>query len=113
LAERLPPEIVIAEYHLPDANGLTLLDKLTRIAPALVGILISEYDFQAVARDLVDVGVWSFLKKPFDLVELEAALSSARSKVKLASSVENVERNQKSDFEGMPVSNIKEGTLRS
>ena len=57
-AERLPPEIVIAEYHLPDANGLTLLDKLTRIAPAAVGILLSEYDFQAVARDLVDVAVW-------------------------------------------------------
>jgi DNA-binding response OmpR family regulator len=103
LAERLPPEIVIAEYHLPDANGLTLLDKLTRIAPTAVGILLSEYDLQAVDRDLVDVAVWSFLKKPFDLVELEAALSSARSKVKSASSVENVERNQKLDLKRMIV----------
>ena len=112
LAERLPPEIAIAEYHLPDANGLALLDKLTRIAPSVVGILLSEYDFQAVAGDLGHVAVWSFLKKPFDLVELEAALSSARSKVKLASSVENVAGKQKSEFGGIPVSNTKEGTLR-
>ena len=107
LAERHPPEIVIAEYHLPDANGLGLLEKLTRIAPNLAGILLSEYDFQVVAKDFVHVTVGSFLKKPFDLVEFEAALSSARSKVKMASSVENVEREQKSDFAGMPVSTFK------
>jgi two-component system, NtrC family, response regulator AtoC len=109
LAERLPPEIVIAEYHLPDANGLALLENLTRIVPNLAGILLSEYDFQAVAKDVAHVAVRSFLKKPFDLVELEAALSSARSKVKMASasSVENVETERKLDFEGMLVSNSK------
>jgi len=39
-----------------------------------------------VVKDLVDVVVRSFLKKPFDIVELEAALSSASSKLRLASS---------------------------
>ena len=107
LAERHPPEIVIAEYHLPDANGLGLLEKLMRIAPNLAGILLSEYDFQAIAKDLVRVPVESFLKKPFDLAEFEAALSSARSKVKMASSVEHVDRERKFDFEGMPVSTFK------
>ncbi len=107
LAERHPPEIVIAEYHLPDANGLGLLEKLMRIAPNLAGILLSEYDFQAIAKDLVRVPVESFLKKPFDLAEFEAALSSARSKVKMASSVEHVEGERKFDFEGLPVSTFK------
>lgn len=86
LAERLVPEIVITEYHLPDANGLVLLEKLKQIVPDAAGILLSEYDFQAMVKDLVDVVVRSFLKKPFDIVELEAALSSASSKLRLASS---------------------------
>ena len=105
LAERLFPEIVIVEYHLPDANGLVLLEKLTRIVPNVAGILLSEYDFQAVVKDLVGVAVRSFLKKPFDLTELEAALSSARSKVRLASP--DVERERNLNFRGVPVSNIK------
>ena len=82
LAERLDPAIVIAEYHLPDANGVALLEKLKRIVPDVAAILLSEYDFEAVTKDLDQAEVWSLLKKPFDLVELEAALSSARTKAK-------------------------------
>jgi DNA-binding NarL/FixJ family response regulator len=33
LAERIDPDIVIAEYHLPDANGVALLKKLIRMLP--------------------------------------------------------------------------------
>ena len=106
LAERLDPDIVIAEYHLPDANGVALLEKLTRIVPNAAAILLSEYDFQAIAKDVLHVNVRSFLKKPFDLVELEAALSSARSKVKLTS-VENVQRELIAEFEGIPGSPFK------
>jgi DNA-binding NtrC family response regulator len=106
LAERLDPDIVIAEYHLPDANGVALLEKLTRIVPNATAILLSEYDFQAIAKDVLHVNVRSFLKKPFDLVELEAALSSARSKVKLTS-VGNVQRELITEFEGIPGSTFK------
>jgi DNA-binding NtrC family response regulator len=88
LAERHVPGIVIAEYLLPDANGAGFLEKLVRIVPDVAVILLSEYDFQAVSRDLAHVAVGSFLKKPFDLVEFEAALSSARSKVGGVTSVD-------------------------
>ena len=100
LAERLAPDIVIAEYHLPDANGVMLLKQLKRIAPDIAVILLSEYDFQAVAKDLAQVTVRSFLKKPFDLVEFEAALSSARSKTKLMPLVD-LEGEWEFGFEGM------------
>ena len=106
LAEKFEPDIVITEYRLPDANGVTLVDKLKRILPDTVAILLSEYDFQAVAKDLVQVTVRSFLKKPFDLVELESALSSARTKANLVS-VENVEGERRLGFEGIPVSILK------
>ncbi len=112
LAERLDPDIVIAEYHLPDANGLSLLEMLTRMLPVVAVILLSGYDYQAVAKDVVHVEVRSFLKKPSDLVELEVALSSARSKAKLRP-VENFQGKLKTEREGITGSIFKQGTLRS
>ena len=57
LAERLDPDIVIAEYHLPDANGLTLIEKLTWMLPNVATILLSEYDYQAVAKVALHIEV--------------------------------------------------------
>lgn len=78
LAERFRHPIVISEYHLPDANGASFLEDFKRIVPHAVAIMISQYDFQAIARDLDRVQVRSFLKKPFDLVDFEAALTAAK-----------------------------------
>ena len=111
LAERLDPDIVIAEYHLPDANGLALIEKLILMLPDVESILLSEYDYQSVAKDMLHVEVRSFLKKPFDLVELEAALSSARSKAMLKP-VENFQGKLKTELEGITGSIFKQGTLR-
>jgi two-component system, response regulator YesN len=112
LAERLDPDIVIAEYHLTDANGFVLLEKLTRMLPDVAAILLSEYDYQSVGKDVVHVEVRSFLKKPFDLVEFEVALSSARLKAKLML-VENFQSKLQTEFEDITGSIFKQGTLRS
>jgi DNA-binding NtrC family response regulator len=112
LAERIDPDVVITEYHLPDANGSALLEKLTRMLPDVAAILVSEYDFQTVAKDMLHAEVRSFLKQPFDLVELEVALSSAHSKAKLRP-VENFQRKQNIELKGITGSILKQGTLRS
>lgn len=80
LAQKAPPAVVILEYHLPDANGCSLIKKLNLVAPDAIAIVLSEYDFQAVADDLYRVRIETFLKKPFDLVDFEAALCSACAK---------------------------------
>ncbi len=110
LAENIRPDIVISEYHLPDGNGSTLFEKLMRIVPGAAMIMISEFDFQVIASDLLRVNIQSFLKKPFDVVELETALSFARSKASNA----GVTIKWKRDLflERVPASLIKQGTLR-
>jgi DNA-binding NtrC family response regulator len=80
LAESSSYDIIILEYHLPDANAGTLLEKLKRIHPDMTSIVISEFDFTAVSRDLLKAEVRFFLKKPFDVVDLESAMIFARSK---------------------------------
>ena len=82
LAQKVPPHVVIVEYHLPDANGPSLIGKLNLVAPEAVAIVLSEYDFRTVADDLGQVKIESFLKKPFDLVDFEAALVSACTKAR-------------------------------
>lgn len=81
LAQALHPAVAIVEYHLPDASGSTLLKRLAQVAPDTVVVVISKYDFQAVAHEMARVDVHSYLKKPFDPVELEVALSSACARV--------------------------------
>jgi len=73
-------DIIILEYHLPDANGGTLLRELKLISPDMASIVISEFDYPNVAADLLKVNVRSFLKKPFDVAELESAMISASSR---------------------------------
>ncbi len=105
LAEVVRPCVVIVEYHLSDGNGVALLQKLMRIVPEAEPILISEYDFQAVAPMLVGVRAGSFLKKPFDLVELESALSCACGKG--GESGGTLEWKRELSGEGMPACLLK------
>ena len=53
LLHRKPyPDVVIVEYHLPDANGHSLIEKLNLLAPEAAIIVLSEYDFQDSGRVL-------------------------------------------------------------
>ena len=79
-AEHDAYDILIAEYRLPDQNGTELLKRLKRTLPEIASIIIAEYDHQVVAEALNGAGVETYLKKPFDVVDLEAALYSAGSK---------------------------------
>ncbi|HIJ67985.1 MAG TPA: response regulator [Deltaproteobacteria bacterium] len=109
LAQKAPPHVVILEYHLPDANGHSLIEKLNLVAPETVAIVLSEYDFQAVADDLHRVKIQTFLKKPFDLVDFEAALCSA-----CAKAIRNQGKGQwrpEVKLEGASASKFARGTL--
>lgn len=77
LAQKAIPRVVILEYHLPDANGCSLVKQLSHVDPGIIAIVLSEFDFQAVAQNLDRVKIQTFLLKPFDLVDLEVALRCA------------------------------------
>ena len=111
IAQKAPPHVVILEYHLPDADGHSLIEKLKLVAPEAVAIVLSEYDFQAVADDLDRVKVETFLKKPFDLVDFEAALGSACAKTGRNSAEGEWLPDVK--LEGVPASKLSRGTLRN
>ena len=102
---------MILEYHLPDANGHSLIEKLNLVAPETVAIVLSQYDFQAVAEDLDRVQIQTFLKKPFDLVDFEAALRSACAKA--SRNPGKGEWLPEVKPQGVPASKFVRGTLRN
>jgi len=110
-AQKAPPHVVILEYHLTDANGHSLIEKLNLVAPETVAIVLSQYDFQAVAEDLDRVQIQTFLKKPFDLVDFEAALRSACAKA--SRNPGKGEWLPEVKPQGVPASKFVRGTLRN
>ena len=101
-AENDAYDIVITEYRLPDQNGTELLKRLKQTLPEIESIIIAEYDHQVVAEALNRAGVKTYLKKPFDVADLEAALSSAGSKV--ADSFKNFDWTQALNYDDVPAS---------
>jgi DNA-binding response OmpR family regulator len=76
-ANHHPYQVAIVDYHLCDGDGVALIERLRRVQPNLQAIMLSAYDFQAIADELRSIDVHAFLKKPFDPIDLETALRSA------------------------------------
>ncbi|HEX4573670.1 MAG TPA: sigma-54 dependent transcriptional regulator [Gemmatimonadales bacterium] len=79
--ERLRPDVVILDLHLPDAGGLDLLERL-RAQGGSVILLTGQGDIATAVRAM-QLGAEHFLTKPVDLIHLAAAAARVGEKVRL------------------------------
>ena len=79
---RLRPAVVIVDLHLPDANGLDVLEQL-RAKGAAVILLTGQGDIETAVRAM-QLGAENFITKPPDMVHLAAAVARVGEKVRLA-----------------------------
>ena len=79
--QRVRPEVVLLDLHLPDGSGMDLLARL-RDADAVVIMMTGQGDIE-VAVESMRVGAENFLVKPIELVHLGAATDRALEKAKL------------------------------
>jgi putative two-component system response regulator len=79
--------VVIADVHLPGISGIDLASVLLVRNPAQPIVLVTGDPDEALARDALSRGPVSYLLKPFELFELDAALQQAI--VRTAASVPN------------------------
>ncbi|MGH7506137.1 MAG: response regulator, partial [Longimicrobiales bacterium] len=70
-------DVVISDVHLPGTSGLDLASYLLRGAPTQPIVLITGDPDEALARDALSRGPVSYLLKPFELFELDAAVRQA------------------------------------
>jgi len=75
--ETQPPTVVLSDYHLPQGNGISLIEKVREHVPTACAILVSGY----LTSDLLDKalanGAFMCLKKPVPLHKLVATIEEA------------------------------------
>ncbi|WP_263832589.1 response regulator transcription factor [Sulfurospirillum oryzae] len=59
-------DLVITDIQLPNQNGLSLVEKIKKKNPSQMVIVISAYKEVDYFLKSIDLGIYSFLTKPFD-----------------------------------------------
>src|SRR5256884_8991369 len=80
--QRLRPDVVILDLHLPEVGGLDVLERL-RPQGASVILLTGQGDIETAVRAM-QLGAEHLLTKPVDMAHLAAATARVAEKVRLA-----------------------------
>jgi len=74
--------IVITDIKMPKMDGLTLLKHIKKINPETKTIIMSAFDDKHLLFKGIELGIFRFLKKPVDIVELSTILLEAIIEIK-------------------------------
>ena len=73
----LPPEVLVTDVRLNDADGMEILQRVTMLAPRTKVILMTGYAAVDHAVQAMKAGAFHYLAKPFKLEELRNTISDA------------------------------------
>lgn len=74
---RPPFDVVVTDVHMPGMNGIELATVLLDRRPTQRVVIVTGDPNEALARDALSRGPVNYLLKPFELFELQAAVSQA------------------------------------
>jgi DNA-binding response OmpR family regulator len=77
LFETVPFDIVLCGDRLPDGSGLEMLREWMNQNPKLISILMTVQSDERLKQEALRAGIQGYLVKPFDLKQLEEAMSIA------------------------------------
>src|SRR5258706_1693325 len=80
--QRVRPDVVLLDLHLPDANGLVVLERLRREGAAVI-LLTGQGDIEPAVKAM-QLGAENFLTKPVDMTHLSAAIARVAEKTRLS-----------------------------
>jgi two-component system, response regulator RegA len=78
LLGRVRPELILLDVALPDGTAFDVLNALAAIEPCPMVVAMSGSAQADESFRLAQLGVRSYLRKPFNLEELQAALTVAK-----------------------------------
>jgi DNA-binding NarL/FixJ family response regulator len=76
-AERLKPDVIVADISMPRLDGLSALIKMKEKQPDVKVVLITMYDEPCVARVALDTGALGFVMKHSAATDLIPAVKAA------------------------------------
>ncbi len=80
--DRMRPDVVILDLHLPDVGGLEVLERLRSLGGSVI-LLTGQGDIETAVRAM-QLGAEHFLTKPVDMGHLAAATARVCDKIHLA-----------------------------
>jgi two-component system C4-dicarboxylate transport response regulator DctD len=80
-----PYPVVIADLHMPHADGFAVLDAARRAHASCYVVIITGYASIDVAVQAVRAGAYDLLAKPFALAQLELVLARIKDRMALES----------------------------
>ncbi len=83
-------DICFLDIHLPDTNGLDIMDTMRRTSPATKIIIMTGSEVNGAAMERIRSGAYLFVTKPFDLCKLKVIVEQ------VAEESENVYRDYES-----------------
>ena len=67
---RVQPDLVIADFQMPEMTGLELIKAIKSISPDTPIIIVTAYGDKELNYSFVKEGAFSYIEKPFDIEEL-------------------------------------------
>ncbi|MCB6203696.1 response regulator transcription factor [Extibacter muris] len=74
LIEKVKPDLIIMDIHMPDMDGLTMLAKVREKGMNCKAIVLSAYSDFSYAKIAIELGIENYLLKPIKIPELKRAL---------------------------------------
>src|SRR3984885_14754331 len=105
-------DLIIADLHLEDGNGLDLLKQLKQLAPRSYGILMTGYATMETAVEAIRIGLFDYMIKPILPAQLDLVLQRLESIKQLQSENSYLRQQQQSDGEGRGVIWGKSGLMQ-
>ena len=70
-------DVVLTDFSMPGLSGLDLLGHIQQSQPGTPVILFSGFSHQERAQELIKMGAFDYLAKPFRLEDVEASVTRA------------------------------------
>lgn len=122
IVDNEPIDIAIIDIHLGEESGIDLIQTLRKNHPKLPCIVITGFEDEARVRLALDAGAYSYLAKPFSLLELLVNIEGTLRRQRLEELRDNyqdqLERSVRECTEGLKISldherRIVEGVIRA
>jgi DNA-binding NtrC family response regulator len=83
VVRRRHPEIVLMELHLPDLDGLSMLNEIRQASPETLVIMITDFATVTSSAEAIQAGAYDYLSKPFTATQLRILVGRAARRVEL------------------------------